>query len=66
MNNMLTDMYRTNVSESRGPATQNDFPIDISSDESEVDDAIPKSTNNGKQTFYFYFSLSFVWNHESN
>ncbi|XP_055315332.1 nuclear valosin-containing protein-like isoform X1 [Sitodiplosis mosellana] len=47
MNNMLTDMYRTNANESRGPTTQNDFPIDISSDESDVDDTVPKSANNG-------------------
>ena len=47
MNNMLTDMYRTNANESRGPTTQNEFPIDISSDESDVDDTIPKSANNG-------------------
>lgn len=51
MNNMLTDMYRTNTSESRGPTTQNEFPIDISSDESEVEDSIPKSANNGMLTF---------------
>lgn len=47
MNNMLTDLYRTNASESRGPTTQNDFPIDISSDESDIEDTVPKSTNNG-------------------
>lgn len=49
MNNLLTDMYRTNASESRGAATQNDFPIDISSDESDIDEPIHKSTNNGEQ-----------------
>lgn len=47
MNNMMTDMYRTNASESRGPTAQNDFPIDISSDESDIQDAAPKSANNG-------------------
>lgn len=51
---MLTDMYRTNVSESRGPPTQNEFPIDISSDESDADDSIPKSANNGKLKVYFF------------
>lgn len=47
MNNMLTDLYRTNANESRGPTTQNDFPIDISSDESDIEDTVSKSTNNG-------------------
>lgn len=50
MNNMLTDMYRTHAAEPRGPPTQNDFPIDISSDESDVDEQqTQKSANNGKQ-----------------
>lgn len=58
MNNMLTDMYRTNtVSESRGPPTQNEFPIDISSDESDGDDTIPKSTNNGKPNMFMSITV---------
>lgn len=56
MNNLLTDMYRTNPvptgstsQESRALTTQNEFPIDISSDESDVEDPMPKGTNNGKR-----------------
>lgn len=49
MNNMLTDMYRTNATETRGLATQSEFPIDISSDESDIEEPMHKSTNNGKQ-----------------
>lgn len=51
-------MYRTNtVSESRGPPTQNEFPIDISSDESDGDDTIPKSTNNGKPNMFMSITV---------
>lgn len=41
-------MYRTNATEPRGSASQNDFPIDISSDESDIDEPMQKNTNNGK------------------
>lgn len=54
MNNLLTDMYRTNAAESRGPAAQNDFPIDISSDESDIDEPMQKNTNNGKPIVIFF------------
>lgn len=47
MNNMLTDMYRANTNESRGLTTQNEFPIDISSDEDDIEDTLPKTVNNG-------------------
>lgn len=57
MNNLLTDMYRTNATESRGPPTQNEFPIDISSDESDVDEPIHKRTNNGRQIEFTWFKL---------
>lgn len=61
MNNLLTDMYRTNAAESRGAAAQNDFPIDISSDESDIDEPIQKSTNNGKQYKIVYFTASYLY-----
>ncbi|XP_031619973.1 nuclear valosin-containing protein-like isoform X2 [Contarinia nasturtii] len=53
MNNMLNDMYRANTNESRTPTTQNEFPIDISSDESDVEDSLPKNTNNGHSSKEF-------------
>lgn len=49
-------MYRTSANESRGATTttSNEFPIDISSDEDELDDAIPKIANNGTQLFHTF------------
>lgn len=45
MNNILTDMYRSQ-NDPKPPTTQNEFPIDISSDEDDEDTAT-KNTNNG-------------------
>lgn len=58
MNNMLTDMYRGSASEpTRKPATtQNEFPIDISSDESD-DNSMPKTANNGTHLMVFFQNL---------
>lgn len=56
MNNMLTDLYRANPNEARAPTTQNEFPIDISSDEDDLEESGQK---NGRQNFYaFLFSPS--------
>lgn len=55
MNNLLSDMYRTSATEARGSAAPNDFPIDISSDESDIDEPMQKNTNNGKRIFRKWF-----------
>lgn len=63
MNNMLTDMYRSSANEqTRKPPTQNDFPIDISSDESDADNSISKNANNGTHFHSDYCSLFIVKN----
>lgn len=47
MNNMLTDLYRSNTS-TREAAASNEFPIDISSDESD-ENSTNKNTDNSKE-----------------
>lgn len=50
MNNMLTSLYRTNSNSNtaREVTTQNDFPIDISSDDSDDDNNEDQAVNNGR------------------
>lgn len=44
-------MYRANANEPRRLTTQNEFPIDISSDEDDIEDNIPRTVNNGTNVF---------------
>lgn len=56
MNNMLTDLYRSNTT-TREATASNEFPIDISSDESDGN-STNKNTDNSKQkTTIIYFIL---------
>lgn len=56
---MLTDMYRSNVV-ARDPPASNEFPIDISSDESD-DNESTKNTDNSKYPIRIFFLLVFFF-----
>lgn len=52
-------MY-TSGNTNRETTTQNEFPIDISSDESDVEAPEKKSVNNGIYTFLIYLREIFI------
>lgn len=58
MNNMLTSMY-AGGNANREATTQNEFPIDISSDESDGENSEKRAVNNGISQF-ISFTVSAV------